>query len=173
MNKKLHNLKKKSVFVTGIDTGIGKTVASAIIKEALKADYWKPIQCGDLDKSDTIQIKNLSGPQGQFFKEAFSLKHPLSPHQGKGGDPPPSGIPALTDRPAPVPRTSTAVPGTPSQQAGRGLPPICFNHDSRRSKACQDSQCQKVHLDTSDQSQARRFDAAFKAVQSRQKKRNA
>ena len=81
MNKKLHNLKKKSVFVTGIDTGIGKTVASAIIKEALKADYWKPIQCGDLDKSDTIQIKNLSGPQGQFFKEAFSLKHPLSPHQ--------------------------------------------------------------------------------------------
>ena len=81
MSRKYPDLKNKSIFVTGIDTGIGKTVASAIIREALKADYWKPIQCGDLDHSDTLKMKSLSSSQGQFFKERFSLEHPLSPHQ--------------------------------------------------------------------------------------------
>tara|TARA_Y100001970_G_C14217045_1_gene850272 strand:- start:1580 stop:2230 length:651 start_codon:yes stop_codon:yes gene_type:complete len=81
MSKVYQELKSKSLFVTGIDTGIGKTVVSAIIKEALKADYWKPVQCGDLDQSDTLKVKSLSSPQGQFFKERFSLKNPLSPHQ--------------------------------------------------------------------------------------------
>ena len=81
MNIDYPDLKNKSLFITGIDTGIGKTVASAIIREALQADYWKPIQCGDLDRSDTLKIKSLSSSQGQFFKERFSLKNPLSPHQ--------------------------------------------------------------------------------------------
>ena len=81
MNIDYPDLKNKSLFITGIDTGIGKTVASAIIREALQADYWKPIQCGDLDQSDTLKIKSLSSSQGQFFKERFSLKNPLSPHQ--------------------------------------------------------------------------------------------
>ena len=77
MNIDYPDLKNKSLFITGIDTGIGKTVASAIIREALQADYWKPIQCGDLDRSDTLKIKSLSSSQGQFFKERFSLKNPL------------------------------------------------------------------------------------------------
>ena len=81
MRKEHQGIKSKSIFITGIDTGIGKTIASAIIKEALKADYWKPVQCGDLDQSDTLKVKSLSSPQGQFFKERFSLKNPLSPHQ--------------------------------------------------------------------------------------------
>ena len=81
MRKEHLGIKSKSIFITGIDTGIGKTVASAIIREALKADYWKPIQCGDLDQSDTLKVKSLASTQGQFFKERFSLKNPLSPHQ--------------------------------------------------------------------------------------------
>ncbi|MBS1501587.1 MAG: AAA family ATPase, partial [Bacteroidetes bacterium] len=49
----------KRFFVTGIGTGIGKTLVSAILLEILKADYWKPVQSGDLDKSDTLSVKNL------------------------------------------------------------------------------------------------------------------
>ena len=41
------------IFITGIGTDVGKTVASAIVTQALEADYWKPIQAGDLDHSDT------------------------------------------------------------------------------------------------------------------------
>ncbi len=36
----------KPIFISGIGTGIGKTVIAAIITEALKADYWKPVQAG-------------------------------------------------------------------------------------------------------------------------------
>ena len=45
------------LFITGISTDVGKTIASAIITESLEADYWKPIQAGDLDTSDTHKIK--------------------------------------------------------------------------------------------------------------------
>ena len=47
------------IFVTGIGTGIGKTVVSAVLTEKLKADYWKPVQSGDLDSSDTRKVKSL------------------------------------------------------------------------------------------------------------------
>ena len=47
------------LFITGIGTDVGKTVASAIVAEALQADYWKPIQAGDLDFSDTHKVKSL------------------------------------------------------------------------------------------------------------------
>ena len=50
---------KKTFFVTGIGTGIGKTITSAILVEKLKADYWKPVQSGDLDKSDSLTVKKL------------------------------------------------------------------------------------------------------------------
>ena len=39
-------------FVTGIGTGVGKTIVSAILTEALAADYWKPVQCGIADGTD-------------------------------------------------------------------------------------------------------------------------
>jgi dethiobiotin synthetase len=71
----------KGLFVTGIDTNIGKTLASAIIKEAFEADYWKPIQCGDLNKSDSLTVENLTKKKGTIHPETFSLQHPLSPHQ--------------------------------------------------------------------------------------------
>ena len=45
--------KKDTYFVVGISTEVGKTIVSAILTEALEADYWKPIQSGDLENSDT------------------------------------------------------------------------------------------------------------------------
>ena len=47
------------LFVTGISTEVGKTIASAILVEALQADYWKPIQAGDLEHSDSLKITKL------------------------------------------------------------------------------------------------------------------
>lgn len=68
-------------FVTGIGTEIGKTITSAILVEYLKADYWKPIQSGDLDFSDTIKVKNLiSNKKTQFHTESYRLTQPYSPH---------------------------------------------------------------------------------------------
>ena len=53
-------MKNNSFFVTGIDTDIGKTVVSAILVEALNADYWKPIQSGDLHYTDTDKVERVS-----------------------------------------------------------------------------------------------------------------
>ena len=69
------------LFVTGISTEVGKTIASSILVEYLKADYWKPIQAGELDNSDTIKVKNLtSNTTSKFHKEAYQLNAPMSPH---------------------------------------------------------------------------------------------
>ena len=55
------------LFITGIGTDVGKTVASAIVVEALEADYWKPVQAGDLDYSDTDKVKVEFPIPLQFF----------------------------------------------------------------------------------------------------------
>ena len=68
-------------FITGIGTGIGKTITSAIITEKLKADYWKPIQSGDLAQSDSMTIESLiSNNQTVIHSETYRLTQPLSPH---------------------------------------------------------------------------------------------
>lgn len=68
-------------FVTGIGTGIGKTIVSAIITEKLQADYWKPIQSGDLDQSDSLKVESLISNTKTFIhQEAYRLTQPLSPH---------------------------------------------------------------------------------------------
>ena len=70
-----------SYFITGIGTDVGKTIAAAIITESLKADYWKPIQAGDLDKSDSKKAQKLiSNNESFFYPESFKLKIPMSPH---------------------------------------------------------------------------------------------
>lgn len=72
----------KPLFITGIGTGIGKTVVSAILAEKLEADYWKPIQCGDLENSDTDQVKSLvSNMKTKFHPEIYRLSQPFSPHK--------------------------------------------------------------------------------------------
>ena len=69
------------LFITGIGTDIGKTIASSIIVEALEADYWKPIQAGDLDNSDTNKVKKyVSNSTTKFHKNAYALQTPASPH---------------------------------------------------------------------------------------------
>ncbi|WP_440068867.1 dethiobiotin synthase [Tenacibaculum discolor] len=72
---------KKKYFITGISTEVGKTVASAIITEALEADYWKPIQSGDLEYSDTHKVEKLiSNSKTVFHPNSYALKTPMSPH---------------------------------------------------------------------------------------------
>ena len=73
-------MKNKSFFVTGIDTNIGKTIVSAILVEALNADYWKPIQSGDLHYSDTDKVKALVNEKINLHPETYRLNNPLSPH---------------------------------------------------------------------------------------------
>ncbi len=69
------------LFITGISTDVGKTVASAIIVEALEADYWKPIQAGDLDNSDSHKIKSyISNNKTIVHENSYKLNTPASPH---------------------------------------------------------------------------------------------
>ena len=78
---------KKPLFVTGIGTGIGKTIVSAVIVEKLKADYWKPVQSGDLDKSDSLSVQNLiSNSTTKIHPESYQLTQPFSPHKSAAID---------------------------------------------------------------------------------------
>jgi dethiobiotin synthetase len=71
----------RKIFITGIGTDVGKTVVSAILTEALEADYWKPIQAGDLDNSDSIKVQNLiSNENTVIHSEGIKLNSPMSPH---------------------------------------------------------------------------------------------
>ena len=74
------NMQKK-IFVTGIGTDVGKTIAAAIVTEGLQADYWKPIQAGDLDACDTKKVKRLvSNSKSKFHSNSYALNTPMSPH---------------------------------------------------------------------------------------------
>ena len=69
------------LFITGIGTDVGKTIASAIITEALEADYWKPIQAGDLDNSDSHKIQRyISNETTIIHENSYKLNTPASPH---------------------------------------------------------------------------------------------
>jgi dethiobiotin synthetase len=71
----------KPIFITGIGTGVGKTLVSAIVTEALGADYWKPVQAGFEEGTDTIAVKELlSNQQSVVHDEVYKLKTPASPH---------------------------------------------------------------------------------------------
>lgn len=71
----------RKVFVTGIGTDVGKTIVAAVLTEALQADYWKPIQCGSLELTDTERVKRLvDSSQTIFHNEAYRLHTPASPH---------------------------------------------------------------------------------------------
>ena len=72
---------KQTYFITGIGTEVGKTVASAIVTQALEADYWKPVQAGELDSSDSMKVQSLTdNSKSTFHPEAYRLNHPMSPH---------------------------------------------------------------------------------------------
>lgn len=69
----------KRFVVTGIGTDVGKTVVSAILAETLKATYWKPVQAGDLDNSDSIKVASWTN-EVNVLPEKFRLTEPMSPH---------------------------------------------------------------------------------------------
>ncbi|GLS35503.1 ATP-dependent dethiobiotin synthetase BioD [Mesorhizobium tianshanense] len=72
----------KPIVVTGTDTGIGKTVFSAGLAGLLDGFYWKPVQSGLHDETDSEVVAHLAGlPSGRVLPEAYRLKSPLSPHR--------------------------------------------------------------------------------------------
>lgn len=69
------------IFITGIGTDVGKTIASSIVVEALEADYWKPVQAGDLDNSDSHKIQHyIANPKTKIHENSYKLNTPASPH---------------------------------------------------------------------------------------------
>jgi len=72
---------KKKIFITGIGTDVGKTIVSAIVTEALEADYFKPVQAGDLSYGDTQKVRDLvANKVSVFHKNSYALRTPMSPH---------------------------------------------------------------------------------------------
>lgn len=69
------------IFITGIGTGIGKTIVSSIVAEALHADYWKPVQAGTTGTTDTQIVQSLiTNTKTKIHPEAYRLKMAASPH---------------------------------------------------------------------------------------------
>jgi dethiobiotin synthetase len=69
------------IFITGIGTEVGKTVVSAVLTEALHADYWKPIQAGFSDGTDALTVEeSITNTDTIIHGEAYKLSLPASPH---------------------------------------------------------------------------------------------
>ncbi|QIX60412.1 dethiobiotin synthase [Hymenobacter sp. BT18] len=69
------------LFITGIGTDVGKTFVSAILTEALQADYWKPVQAGLEPTTDAATVRSLvQNPVSRFWPERHRLRMPASPH---------------------------------------------------------------------------------------------
>lgn len=67
--------------VSGTDTGIGKTIFSAALTHALQAYYWKPVQSGLDEETDSEVVERLGGvSRARILPEAYRLKMPASPH---------------------------------------------------------------------------------------------
>ncbi len=72
---------KKPVFITGTGTDVGKTLVAGILAKALDADYWKPVQAGINEVTDTEKIRGwLAGDSGKIHAESYKLQTPASPH---------------------------------------------------------------------------------------------
>ena len=76
-------MSQNQFFVSGISTEVGKTVCSALLVKALEADYWKPVQSGDLHHTDSMKVASWNGlelPHPRFHPETHRLTEPMSPH---------------------------------------------------------------------------------------------
>ena len=77
----------RPIVVTGTDTGIGKTVFAAALADLLQACYWKPIQSGLDDETDSQAVARLGGLSAdRILPERYRLKTPVSPHQSAAMD---------------------------------------------------------------------------------------
>ena len=80
-NSTLGNGGMNTIFITGTGTDVGKTVAAAIVTEALEADYWKPVQAGFDEGTDSIFVQSIiSNKKTIIHPETYKLKLPASPH---------------------------------------------------------------------------------------------
>lgn len=70
----------RGVFVTGTDTGVGKTLVSAWLVHHWNADYWKPVQTGAAEDDDSATIARLA-PKARIHPPAYVFQAPLSPHE--------------------------------------------------------------------------------------------
>ncbi|MEX2573047.1 MAG: dethiobiotin synthase [Balneolaceae bacterium] len=69
------------LFITGTDTGVGKTVLSSAFCAGLNAGYWKPVQAGTEPLTDSERVREWTSlPQNYFYDEQFCLSLPMSPH---------------------------------------------------------------------------------------------
>jgi dethiobiotin synthetase len=69
----------RKIIIVGIGTDVGKTITSAILTQALNADYWKPIQTGEVKDTDTVKSL-VSSSTSVFHPETYHFKEPASPH---------------------------------------------------------------------------------------------
>ena len=68
-------------FITGTGTDVGKTIAAAVLVEALEADYWKPVQAGFDEGTDSTFIQSvINNKKTTVYPETYKLKLPASPH---------------------------------------------------------------------------------------------
>ena len=75
----------RGLFVTGTDTGAGKTVTAAALlhrySDALRLRYWKPVQTGIEQDDDTAEVRRLTAKREEsIFAEGIRLRNPVSPH---------------------------------------------------------------------------------------------
>ncbi|REJ80383.1 MAG: dethiobiotin synthase [Bacteroidetes bacterium] len=78
----MNNDSTRTYAIAGIHTGIGKTISSAVLAEALNADYWKPVQAGNIEDSDSIFVRqHIRNTKTFIHPEQFLLKLAASPHQ--------------------------------------------------------------------------------------------
>lgn len=69
------------IFITGIGTGIGKTIVSAILAEAFQSDYWKPVQAGLMEGTDSEWMKTvITNNISRIHPELYIFKLAASPH---------------------------------------------------------------------------------------------
>ncbi len=71
----------KPIFITGTGTGVGKTLVASILVEALQADYWKPVQAGFSEDTDSLLVRRMiSNNTSVIHPELYKLQMPASPH---------------------------------------------------------------------------------------------
>ncbi len=102
--------------VTGTDTDVGKTMVAAMFVQALGAHYWKPVQSGLADGSDSDRVAALTGvAHDRILPEAYRLTEPLSPHRAAELD----GVTIDAARLVPPPHDPLVIEG-----AGGALVPV-------------------------------------------------
>jgi dethiobiotin synthetase len=111
------------LIITGTDTNIGKSVVAAMLTLGLDAIYWKPIQAGTKDGTDSARVAQMTGFDAErFLPERYVLTNPLSPHRAAELD----GVTIEKDRlqlPGDIPAGRTLI----IEGAGGVLVPITRN----------------------------------------------